>query len=144
MIHLTTYIFEKCEVWTFQRRAGRPHRVSRKDFPSLGRKVSQYTTKSFIFWRPSFLQKCIFFSFFVEISVLTLKKCQTTILNWKTRKSWPKNKILWLSDENSRKKSQVREYPQYGGHFRKADESRINSWYFTVNLCQNRILWVTN
>ena len=63
MIHLTTYIFENCEVWTFQRRAGRPHRVSRKDFPSLGRKLSQYTTKSFIFWRPSFLSKTHFFAF---------------------------------------------------------------------------------
>ena len=63
MIHLTTYIFEKCKVWAFQRRAGRPHRVSTKDFPSLSRKLSQYTTNSLIFWRPSFLQKCIFFVF---------------------------------------------------------------------------------
>ena len=55
---------EKCEVRTFQRRAGHPHRAPRKDFPSLGRKVSQYNTKSFHFWRPLIFAKMHFFVFY--------------------------------------------------------------------------------
>ena len=37
----------------------------------------------------------------------------------KASKDWLRNKILWLSDQNSRKKSHVTEYPYIGDHFRK-------------------------
>ena len=37
----------------------------------------------------------------------------------KASKDWLRNKILWLSDQNSRKKSHVTEYPYIGHHFRK-------------------------
>ena len=37
----------------------------------------------------------------------------------KASKDWLRNKILSLSDQNSRKKSHVTEYPYIGHHFRK-------------------------
>jgi len=43
------------------------------------------------------------FSFFIETLDLTRKNHQTSTPDWKTPKSWPRNKNLWLSDEYSPK-----------------------------------------
>ena len=51
------------------------------------------------------------FRFSSKFWIYSWNMIKPLFLSEKTPKSWPRNKILSLSDENSRKKSQVREYP---------------------------------
>ena len=96
-------------------------------------------------WEAAFHQKIIF-SLFVENSVLTLKIIKPLFPTEKIPKSWPRNKILWHSDENLRKKSDYSKYRRSADHFRNTNEIKKKDavLYWMINFKYIIILLIIN
>ena len=60
-----------------------------------------------VFSEKAFFSKKTLVRFLSKIRFSSWKIVKPLFLTEKTGKSWPRNKILWLSDDNSRKKSDV-------------------------------------
>ena len=85
-----------------------------------------------------FFSKKILFRFLSKIRFWSWKNVKPLFPTEKTGKSWLRNKILWLSDENSRKKSQVPKYPNSGYDFRIPFEcKKVTVVLFSVPLFFN-------